>query len=293
MKTARCYNFLMKVCGSLFVLAVSQALSLPAGWGEGRTAFTDPVWQELSVKEGDEMRSGISLWDDPGVYDDIPLTDLAPEDIKDLYARFSGIMTGLKDVPAGPDSAKTNLSEWSSSARKFGRAVRSMYMRMSEEDMEQYGRIVGLIGESTYFFTVWATRSKELPPEDAARWIAVKEDVTREIEREYLKVVINVWGAASSTQDSYSENGFGTASLPDGSIYEGYFRDGLFHGQGTRTWKDGHKYEGEYKDGLPHGHGVETWSDGTRYEGEFLDGEIHGKGTVHWKDGRSYPVDNR
>jgi hypothetical protein len=40
---------------------------------------------------------------------------------------------------------------------------------------------------------------------------------------------------------------------PDGSMYEGEFKDGQYEGQGTYTCVDGHIYEGEFKQGQYHG----------------------------------------
>ena len=50
-----------------------------------------------------------------------------------------------------------------------------------------------------------------------------------------------------------------TVTMPDGSIYEGEFRDGVPHGQGGMTRKDGGRYEGEFRDGEPTGEG--TWTE--------------------------------
>ena len=43
------------------------------------------------------------------------------------------------------------------------------------------------------------------------------------------------------------------------------------------TWPDGTHYEGEYRDGKMHGRGVQTEPDGTRHEGEYRDGEFVGR----------------
>ncbi|WP_253710333.1 hypothetical protein [Treponema sp. OMZ 799] len=34
--------------------------------------------------------------------------------------------------------------------------------------------------------------------------------------------------------------------LPDGSIYHGNLKDGLFSGKAVQIWPNGDKYEGEY-----------------------------------------------
>jgi hypothetical protein len=42
------------------------------------------------------------------------------------------------------------------------------------------------------------------------------------------------------------KDGYGTAKLPDSSVYEGNFKNGLFNGHGKLTCRNGTTYEGEY-----------------------------------------------
>ena len=39
-------------------------------------------------------------------------------------------------------------------------------------------------------------------------------------------------------------DGQGRLSMPDGSVFEGQFQNGKFHGHGVYCWSDGSKYEG-------------------------------------------------
>mgnify|MGYP006224946407 FL=1 len=70
-------------------------------------------------------------------------------------------------------------------------------------------------------------------------------------------------------------------------IYEGEYKDGVYHGQGTMIYSNRDKYVGEWKDGKENGQGTYTYSDGDTYVyvGEFKDGKFHGQGTI------TYPVD--
>ena len=76
-----------------------------------------------------------------------------------------------------------------------------------------------------------------------------------------------------------------TAETAD--IYEGEYKDGVYHGQGTMIYSNRDKYVGEWKDGNEHGQGTYTYSDGDTYVyvGEFKDGKFYGQGTI------TYPVD--
>ena len=69
---------------------------------------------------------------------------------------------------------------------------------------------------------------------------------------------------------NYSENN------KDGTIYDGYFKEGQYHGKGNMKYPDGTKYVGEWKDGMRHGKG--TMFDSTT--GESKSGK--------WKDDKPY-----
>lgn len=101
----------------------------------------------------------------------------------------------------------------------------------------------------------------------------------------------------------------GGTGLPDGSVYSGKLKDGLFHGQGKLSWPDGRSYEGQFRRGRMAGRGRFDYGDGCIYEGEFAGGEFDGegryecgttvwqgefrqgdlvRGSVSWDDGTSY-----
>lgn len=44
------------------------------------------------------------------------------------------------------------------------------------------------------------------------------------------------------------------------------------HGRGKQNWPDGSKYEGEWRDGVAHGIGHIHHPNGDQYEGEFVNG---------------------
>ncbi len=82
--------------------------------------------------------------------------------------------------------------------------------------------------------------------------------------------------------------GMGVYTWPDGTRYEGGFRDTRFAGQGIYTWPDGRRYEGRFRNGRRHGRGIYTWPSGSRYEGQWKAGRRHGLGTYQWPDGSGY-----
>lgn len=65
-------------------------------------------------------------------------------------------------------------------------------------------------------------------------------------------------------------SGKGTATLPDGSIYEGEFKNSLFEGSGRFTWPSGDVYSGNWRVGKMDGAGkYVNATDGNTYEGIF------------------------
>ncbi len=50
------------------------------------------------------------------------------------------------------------------------------------------------------------------------------------------------------------------------------------NGKGKYTWPDGTVYDGDWKDDIKNGEGKSTYPDGIVYEGDFKDGKMNGKG---------------
>ena len=118
------------------------------------------------------------------------------------------------------------------------------------------------------------------------------------------------------------ENGFGVFIYANGGIYEGNWKDEIWHGQGTYSaleneykgdWNgtckgdcengfgvyispdegiqgtgDGSEYIGEFKDGVQSGQGTFIWSDGDKYVGEWKYGVQSGQGTFIGTDGSEW-----
>ena len=82
-------------------------------------------------------------------------------------------------------------------------------------------------------------------------------------------------------------NGQGTMSFPDGGRLAGQWKDGNFSGQGTMTYRYG-TYEGQWKDGMKSGQGVMTYPDGSKYEGNWKEDKINGQGSYAYADGGKY-----
>lgn len=110
----------------------------------------------------------------------------------------------------------------------------------------------------------------------------------------------------------YLKEGYGSFYLPDGSKYEGFFKDDMMWGRGrlinvtNRFYYEGNFisnkangfgkyvtfegsiYVGYWQDDKQHGLGEEVFPDGSRYEGNFEAGKKQGKGVFIFKDGSKY-----
>jgi hypothetical protein len=76
------------------------------------------------------------------------------------------------------------------------------------------------------------------------------------------------------------KNGTGTFAYPDGSKYEGSFRNGKFEGQGVFYFTNGDVYTGQFSNSYPHGAGVLVYADGSQDSGDWRQGEFIGESLV-------------
>jgi len=85
-------------------------------------------------------------------------------------------------------------------------------------------------------------------------------------------------------------NGNGVYIYPDGTRYEGDFKDGKRHGfgDGTLIMGGGYRYEGYWENDKPHGRGLQTRDNGEIYNGEFQRGKRHGRGEYKWPSGNRH-----
>lgn len=63
--------------------------------------------------------------------------------------------------------------------------------------------------------------------------------------------------------------GKGKQTWPDGSMYEGWWRENKANGKGRLIHADGDVYDGMWLDDKAHGHGVYCHLDGAKYEGNW------------------------
>jgi hypothetical protein len=74
-------------------------------------------------------------------------------------------------------------------------------------------------------------------------------------------------------------------TYPDGSRYEGGWKNEKRNGYGIWTRPDGTKYVGEWLDDKPEGLGLLTNADGSTFNGEWKDGRRNGRGILTYADG--------
>lgn len=102
---------------------------------------------------------------------------------------------------------------------------------------------------------------------------------------------IQIW-PDGSRYDGYWKNdvaqGHGRLIHVKGDVYEGQWKDDKADGFGIYTHSNGNRYVGDWKDDKQHGKGVEVWADDSKYDGFYQFGMKEGKGKFTWKDGSSY-----
>ena len=98
----------------------------------------------------------------------------------------------------------------------------------------------------------------------------------------YLFLVLILSSTASARKtgcEGDCENGIGTWTYTDKTVYVGEWRATLKHGQGTETWPNGYIYEGEFFNSKWQGQGTLTFPDGATYAGAWRDGYMNGLGS--------------
>ena len=85
----------------------------------------------------------------------------------------------------------------------------------------------------------------------------------------------------------------GTVDIPGEGVYIGQLRGTTFHGYGNYASYavGGTSYEGYWKDGVFHGQGTLTFANGSKLTGEFVDGRISGIGQSICPEGHITEVD--
>lgn len=116
-----------------------------------------------------------------------------------------------------------------------------------------------------------------------------------------------------SMVSSAKRNGYQTYFFPDGSKFEGCWKNDVINGTGIYYWTDTHYYVGHWINGKRWGYGLEVFPNGQYqlryfeneqnvkrsipntqtlntcvgiYQGEIVNGKACGKGTFRWNNGQ-------
>ena len=89
---------------------------------------------------------------------------------------------------------------------------------------------------------------------------------------------------------TYSTTGMGRYIFPNGTIYEGEFVNGYFHGVGSITWNDGSYYHGDWQENQRSGVGVLYYNayDDIEYVGNWESSLFNGEGIYRFPNGGTW-----
>jgi hypothetical protein len=90
--------------------------------------------------------------------------------------------------------------------------------------------------------------------------------------------------AHSECTSGNCSNGKGIYSFTDGSLYEGQFKNRLFHGKGTMKYANGNVYIGNWVKNERVGKDQLTFVNGDQYRGDFKNNQFWGIGTYRYAD---------
>ena len=88
-------------------------------------------------------------------------------------------------------------------------------------------------------------------------------------------ILCNTGFARKTGCEGDCENGNGTWTYTDQTIYVGEWRGGKMDGQGTETWPNGFIYVGEFQGNKWHGQGTLTFPDVAKYVGEWRNANMN------------------
>ena len=132
-----------------------------------------------------------------------------------------------------------------------------------------------------------ACASTTLPAKNQP-YLDAEKEITTLSPDQYLRLsdqTIYIGEVRADQQHYQAATGFGKLISPDGSIYQGYVKNGKAHGFGKSSMITGEIYKGEHQQGIFEGRGKLTLSDQSFFIGEFKNNKVY-RGEMHFIDGK-------
>lgn len=184
----------------------------------------------------------------------------------------SGLVNYLykSHIPSLPRSASA-MSRFGTTVALDRIAPGDLVFYATGSDRNEITHVGIYIGQNTLIQSVSAgpVRGVVLTDLDEAYW-KQRYKWTKRVFPEVLKAEVkpvNVTyskGSYSGTAENMEPEGQGVMELNNGDVYEGEFRNGLFHGLGEYQYSNGDRYVGKFENGREAG-GEIVRSDGSRY----------------------------
>ena len=178
-------------------------LSCPSGWQwfEDKNIITDSVLlgtskvsglqviaESIAQAESDDMKKELEAWADPNIIEILASKRIKASDIQLLYQEFKGTIVFPPDPDTYIEYSLPNAEEALAATESLGRTTTSFFIALSEEDLEKYGRLVGMMREVLWIdarhlpFVIKHDNSRD------AYWYQLHNAGVKKVDEEYVKV---------------------------------------------------------------------------------------------------------
>jgi hypothetical protein len=208
-----------------------------------------------------------------------------------LRNKLAPVKEKLPEIPRTPQgNLKKNFTPFYSAkiSKPTSSSVKSQKFVSSTSIKKKFDKIVkapSSVQSSVRKNLADADKQSSVQLKSATRLQPIKQEPEKEVQEE-PKVIFKTnfeidngckyTGEMIANQDKknskkpFLQNGKGTQEFPDGSKYDGQWRNGKQYGEGTFTHANGDVFKGHFKDDKCEGYGVlQHANDGQKYEGQW------------------------
>lgn len=171
----------------LFALLILIVFSLPF-FSLCAEESLNTIIDYLIQTEIENMRTGLQGWTDQKEIEKLSGIKLDDEYVKKLYLEFKSVLV----TPPNPDTYTEygieNGEEGLKKTEQLGRKLHNLFMALSDEDFEKYGRLIAGMRELLYIDTQHIPLAIKGDNSRDVYWYMRHNSALEQIEQEYLSV---------------------------------------------------------------------------------------------------------